>query len=89
MLAGERNNKIETENEGVLPVWTICGDPSDASIVNYKKSSKLYFMWPNIHSIILLIIRLHINKIQGQVSVQISQSFLWKKRSPLCAKALF
>ena len=49
-----------TENGGVLLVWTICGDPNDASIIVNIKSFQLYFYVAQIHSIILLIIHVHI-----------------------------
>jgi hypothetical protein len=48
IVDNERIITSETENGGVLLVWTICGDPSDASIVvNIYKVSTFIFMWPN------------------------------------------
>ena len=59
IVDNERMVTSGTENGEVLLVWTICGDPSDASIVNIKEF-QLYFLCGQIHSIILLIIHLHI-----------------------------
>ena len=58
IVDNERIIKDGTENGGVLLVWTICGDPSDDSIVNIKRFQLILCI--QIHSIILLIIHLHI-----------------------------
>ena len=56
-----------TENGGVLLVWTICGEPSDANIIVNIKILQLYFYVAQVQCYSVNYSVTY--KIRGQVSV--------------------